>query len=73
MIFRARPGGTANMKKFLSVVKHEYRKVVLKWSFLISTLLLPMLAAAFAVVPAIIFSLNGEPTRTIIYDPTGKI
>ncbi len=61
------------MKKFLSVVKHEYRKVVLKWSFLISTLLLPMLAAAFAVVPAIIFSLNGEPTRTIIYDPTGKI
>jgi ABC-2 type transport system permease protein len=61
------------MKKFLAVVKHEYKKVVLKWSFLIGTLLLPFLAACFAVVPAIIFSLKGEPTRIVIVDPTGKI
>lgn len=61
------------MKKFLAVVKHEYRKVVLKWSFLIGTLLLPVLAGAFAIVPAIIFSLKGEPTRIVIFDPTGKI
>src|SRR5215218_2919244 len=61
------------MKKFLAVVKHEYKKVVLKWSFLIGTLLLPFLAACFAVVPALIFSLKGEPTRIVIADPTGKI
>lgn len=61
------------MKKFLAVVKHEYRKVVLKWSFLIGTLLLPFLAACFAVVPALIFSIKGEPTRIVIVDPTGKI
>ena len=61
------------MKKFLAVVKHEYKKVVLKWSFLIGTLLLPFLAACFAVVPALIFSLKGEPTRIVIIDPSGKI
>lgn len=61
------------MKKFLAVVRHEYKKVVLKWSFLIGTLLLPFLAACLAVVPAVIFSLEGEPTRIVIVDPTGKI
>jgi ABC-2 type transport system permease protein len=61
------------MRKFLAVVKHEYKKVVLKWSFLIGTLLMPFLVACFAVVPAIIFSLKGESTRIIVVDPTGKI
>lgn len=61
------------MRKFLAVVKHEYKKVVLKWSFLIGTLLLPFLAACLAVVPALIFSIKGEPTRIAVADPTGKI
>jgi len=61
------------MKKFFAVVKHEYRKVVLKWSFLIGTLLLPFLAACFGLVPMFIFSLKGEPTRIVIADPTGRI
>jgi ABC-2 type transport system permease protein len=61
------------MYKFLAVVRHEYRKVVLKWSFLIGTLLLPLLAVGFALVPAIIFSIKGEPTRIAIVDPAGKI
>ncbi|HLA94706.1 MAG TPA: ABC transporter permease [Pyrinomonadaceae bacterium] len=61
------------MRKFFAVVKHEYKKVVLKWSFLIGTLLLPFLAACFAFVPLIIFSLKGEPTRIVIVDTTGKI
>jgi ABC-2 type transport system permease protein len=61
------------MKKFLAVVRHEYKKVVLKWSFLIGTLLLPTLAIVFTFVPMIIFSLRGEPTRIAVYDPTGKI
>ncbi len=61
------------MRKFLAVVKHVYKKVVLKWSFLISTFLLPLLAIGFAFVPMIIFSLRGEPTRIAVADPSGKI
>lgn len=61
------------MRKFFAVVKHEYKKVVFKWSFLLATLLLPFLAACFAVVPAIIFSLKGEPTRIVVVDPSSKI
>src|SRR6187551_3356469 len=61
------------MRKFLAVVKHEYKKVVLKWSFLIGTLLLPTLAVVFTFVPMIIFSLKGDATRIAVYDPSGKI
>lgn len=61
------------MRKFLAVVKHEYKKVVLKWSFLIGTLLLPFLAVCFAVVPMIIFSIKGEGSRIAVVDPTGRV
>jgi ABC-2 type transport system permease protein len=61
------------MRKFLAIVRHEYQKIVFKWSFIIGTLLFPLLASLFAVVPAIIFSLKGEPTRVVIVDPVGKI
>ncbi|HQZ83184.1 MAG TPA: ABC transporter permease [Pyrinomonadaceae bacterium] len=61
------------MRKFFAVVKHEYRKVVLRWSFVIGTLLFPLLGAGFAVVPALIFSLKGEATRIVIVDQAGKI
>ena len=61
------------MRKFLAVVKHEYRKIVLKWTFIIATLLFPVIAAAFAVVPALIFTAKGEGTRIIVADTTGKI
>lgn len=61
------------MQKFLAVVKHEYKKVVFKWTFLIGTLLFPLFAIGFAVVPALIFSIKGEPTRIAIVDKTGKI
>lgn len=61
------------MRKFLAVVKHEYKKIVLKWSFLIGTLMLPVLAVVFSVVPALIFSIKGEPTRMAIVDPTGLV
>lgn len=61
------------MQKFLAIVKHEYKKVVLKWSFVIGTLLMPTLALGFTFVPMLIFSLKGEPTRIAVYDPTGKI
>jgi len=61
------------MQKFLAVVKHEYKKVVFKWTFLIGTLLFPVFAIGFAVVPALIFSIKGEPTRIVAVDKTGKI
>lgn len=61
------------MKKFIAVVKHEYRKIVLKWTFLLGTLLFPVIGACFALVPAIIFSIKGEPTRIVIVDPSNKI
>ena len=61
------------MKKFLAVVKHEYKKIVLKWSFLLATLLFPVLSAGFAVVPALLFSIKGEPTRLVIVDQSGEL
>lgn len=61
------------MQRFLAVVKHEYKKVVLRWTFVISTLLFPILAAGFAFVPALIFSMQGEPSRVIVVDESGKI
>ncbi len=61
------------MRKFLAVVRHEYKKLVFKWTFLVGTLLFPFIAAMFMVVPAIIFSLKSEPTRVAIVDPSGKI
>ena len=61
------------MRKFLAVVKHEYKKIVLKWAFLIGTLLFPVISAGFAVVPAIIFSIKGEATRIAVVDTSGKI
>ncbi|HLM62454.1 MAG TPA: ABC transporter permease, partial [Pyrinomonadaceae bacterium] len=61
------------MRKFLAVVKHEYKKIVLKWSFIIGTLLFPVIAAGFAIVPAIIFSIKGEPTRIVVVDQSGRI
>lgn len=59
------------MRKFLAVVRHEYRKIVLKWSFLIGTFLLPTIAALFAIVPALIFSMQGEPIRVAVADNSG--
>jgi ABC-2 type transport system permease protein len=61
------------MSKFLAVVRHEYLKIVLKWSFLVGTLVFPVIGAAFAIVPAIIFSLKGEQTRIVVVDPSNKI
>jgi ABC-2 type transport system permease protein len=61
------------MRKFLAVVKHEYRKIVVKWTFLVGTLLFPILGICFALVPALLFSLKGEATRIIVVDPSGRI
>ena len=61
------------MRKFLAIVKHEYKKIVLRWTFLIGTFLFPFFIALVGSVPAIIFSMKGQPTRIAIVDPTGKL
>ena len=61
------------MRKFVAVVKHEYRKIVMKWTFLIGTLLFPIIGIAFMLVPALLFSLKGEPTRLVVIDRSGHI
>jgi ABC-2 type transport system permease protein len=61
------------MRKFLAVVKHEYKKIVYKWTFLIGTLLFPIIGACFALVPALIFSIKGEPIRLVIVDQSDRI
>jgi len=60
-------------KKVFAVIKHEYRKIVLKWSFLIGTFLLPLIGIVFSLVPLLVFSIKVEPVRLVIADPTGKI
>lgn len=59
--------------KILAVIKHEYKKIVLRWSFLIGTFLLPVLGLIFSFVPLLIFSVKGEPVRLTIVDPTQKL
>ncbi len=61
------------MRKFFAIVRHEFKKIVLKWSFLIGTLLFPLLAGVLAMIPLIIFSLKGEPTKIAVADPSGNI
>ncbi len=61
------------MRKFLAVVKHEYKKIVVKWTFLLGTIMFPILMACFALIPALIFSIKGEPTRIVIVDSSNKI
>ena len=61
------------MQKFLAIVRHEYKKIVLKWSFIIGTLIFPLLAVGFTVVPALIFSIKGDATRIVFVDQTDKI
>jgi ABC-2 type transport system permease protein len=61
------------LRKFLAVVKHEYRKIVMRWSFILGTLLMPAMAVIFAFVPMLIFSIRSEPARIAVYDPDGAI
>jgi len=61
------------MLKFLAIVKHEYKKIVLKWAFLIGTMVFPLISAAFGVIPALLFSIKGEATRIAIVDQSGKV
>lgn len=61
------------MNKFLAVLKREYKKVVFTWAFLITTFLVPLISALFIIVPMFIFSIEGDQTRIVVADKSGKI
>lgn len=61
------------MKKFLAVLKREYKKVVFTWTFLITTFLMPVIASAFVLVPMLIFSMEGDATRIAVADLNGNV
>lgn len=61
------------MNKFLAVLKREYKKVVFTWTFLITTFLMPVIAACFVIVPMFIFTIEGDRTRIAIADRNGRV
>jgi len=61
------------MRKFLAVVKREYKKVVFTWTFLLTTFLMPFIGALFVVVPMFIFTIEGDQTRIAFADLNGNI
>lgn len=61
------------MKKFLAVLNREYKKMVFRWTFVITTFLMPVLASVFILVPMLIFSIEGERTKIVIADLNGKV
>lgn len=61
------------MDKFWAVLKREYKKIVWTWTFIISTLLAPILLIGISVVPMFIFSLKGEPIRLALVEQSGKV
>lgn len=62
------------MTKFLAVLKREYLKRVRAKSFIVATILGPVLMIAFMVVPVLIAMLGaGEPVRLAVVDQTGRM
>ncbi|MDQ4123432.1 MAG: ABC transporter permease [Acidobacteriota bacterium] len=61
------------MRKFWAVVKREYLKLVWAKTFIIGTLLAPLMSIGFMVVPALIFSIEGDAVRVGIVDQSGKL
>jgi ABC-2 type transport system permease protein len=61
------------MRKFLAVVKREYTKLVWAKTFIIGTLLAPLMSIGFMVVPALMFSIEGDAVRVAVVDQSGKL
>ncbi|HET6559889.1 MAG TPA: ABC transporter permease, partial [Prolixibacteraceae bacterium] len=62
------------MNKSLLILKREYFSRVKKKSFIIMTLLVPLMMAAFTILPAYLASIDDTEQRIIaVYDPTGLI
>ena len=62
------------MNKSILILKREYLTRVKKKSFIIMTLLIPIMMAAFTILPAYLASMDDTEQRTIaVYDPTGLV
>lgn len=62
------------MNKSILILKREYLTRVKKKSFIIMTLLMPLIMAAFIILPTYLASMDDTEQRTIaVYDPTGII
>ncbi len=62
------------MNKSILILKREYLTRVKKKSFIIMTLLVPLMMAALTILPAYLATLDDKEERTIaVYDPTGLI
>lgn len=62
------------MNKSILILKREYLTRVKKKSFIVMTLLIPIMMAAFTILPAYLASMDDTEQRTIaVYDPTGLI
>ena len=62
------------MNKTLLILKQEYLKRVKKKSFIIMTLLVPLMMAALTILPTYLAMMDDKEERTIaVYDPTGLI
>lgn len=62
------------MNKFLAVVKREYLPRLRTKSFIISTIIGPLLMIGLTVLPALVFMINaGESTRLAIVDQSGRM
>ena len=62
------------MNKILTIIKREYKEAVFKKSFIIMTILTPVIMIAMGVVPSLLVSLDiEEPTVLSIYDESGIV
>ncbi|KAA3615572.1 MAG: ABC transporter permease [Calditrichaeota bacterium] len=62
------------MNKIIAIVKREFKESVLKKSFIIMTLLTPIIMVGFTVVPTMLATMEvEEPTVLSIYDETDFI
>lgn len=62
------------MTKFLAVLKREYLQRVRSRMFIATTILGPLVMSLFAVVPALMFTMEvGGPVRIAVVDQTGKL
>ena len=62
------------MTKFLTVLKREYLQRVRSRMFLLTTILGPVVMSLFAVVPALMLTMDvGGPVRIAVVDQTGKL
>ena len=62
------------MKKLFAVVKREYLQRVRAKLFIVATLLGPFVMSFFAIVPALIFSIDaGGPDHIVVVDQTGRM